>query len=75
MYFERLKEERKLKRIKQKDLAEMLEIEPRNLLRYESGSRSPNPQFFEKLFHLGFDIQYIITGVRVENFQEFNEKI
>ncbi len=69
MFYLRLKEERKKLNYKQNELAEILEVSRQRMLRYENGESNPTPLFFEKLFHLGFDIQYIITGVRVENFQ------
>lgn len=61
---ERLKEERKRLKIKQKDLAAAFGVVHQTILGYEKGKTNPDIDFFEKIAPYGFDVQYILTGVR-----------
>lgn len=63
----RLKEERKRLKITQKKLAETCNINYQTILRYEKEERTPDGDFYYIISKLGFDVQYILTGVRSEN--------
>ncbi|MDE5681106.1 MAG: helix-turn-helix domain-containing protein [Mailhella sp.] len=71
---ERLKEERKRLKIKQKDLAATFGVVHQTILSYEKGKTNPEIDFFEKISKLGFDVQYIITGERSDNVLTAEEK-
>lgn len=60
----RLKEERKRLKITQKKLAETCNINYQTILRYEKEERTPDGDFYYIISKLGFDVQYILTGVR-----------
>ncbi len=61
---DRLKEEREAKNLTQEALSEIGDIHIRVQLRYEKGETVPNLKYLAKLAAIGFDIQYIVTGVR-----------
>lgn len=66
-WYNRLKEERKRLKIKQKDFAEELEMSVQGIIQYEKGARKPSLEYIDALIKKGADIQYIYTGVRSEN--------
>ncbi len=60
----RLKEERKLKKMTQEELAKATSLHKTSLLSYEKETVSPPASFLEKLVKLDFDVNYIISGFR-----------
>lgn len=46
------------------ETAKLGDVSFRTLQNYESGERSPNAETLEKLFAAGFDVLYIIAGIR-----------
>lgn len=60
----RLKEERSRLKYKQKFIAEETEVHNVTISNYEKGKIAIPASYLAKLAPLGFDIQYIITGVR-----------
>ncbi len=74
----RLKEERKKFKLTQEALAQALGIHKTSLLSYEKESVSPPASFLEKLSKIGFDINYIITGINsltIENTIDSDETV
>lgn len=64
---ERIKSERKRLNFKSKELAELLDCHPVTQSNYETGKRTPDLEYLEKLANFGFDISYIITGKKGSN--------
>ncbi len=60
----RLKEERKSKKMTQEDLGLQAGTTKKSIITYEKEQAAMPSSFLEKLAPLGFDIQYIVTGVR-----------
>ncbi len=65
----RLKEERKAKKLTQEELAKATMVHKTSLLSYEKETVSPPASFLEKLVALGFDVNYIISGLK--NFSSY----
>lgn len=64
-FFGRLKESRSLLGFKsQAEVAEMVGVSREMWGKYERGSAMPGAEVLIKLFRLGFDVGYILTGVR-----------
>lgn len=61
---QRLKEERKRLNFTQKIIAQLIEIHYTSWVYYEKDNVNPTSIFFEKIAPYGFDVQYILTGVR-----------
>lgn len=61
---ERIVDERIEKGMSQTQLAQKINIAQRTLSNYEGDKTSPNNQFWRDLASQGFDIQYILLGVR-----------
>ncbi len=74
MQGERLKEERKRLSIKQKELASWIGCTPQTLLKYEKNTLGISVNLLNKLASRGFDIQYIVTGVRSDSAYSDDEK-
>ncbi len=64
MDYLRLKEEIKRLNIKQKDLCILGNVSSSSLQRYVQGDREISSRFLTKIAPLGFDVQYIITGIK-----------
>ena len=60
----RLKEERKRLGLQQKELAEKMGTSENTQVRYESGRTSPDIEYVMGLQSHGFDVAYLMTGVR-----------
>ena len=63
----RLKEERERLHLKQEQLYEFAGISRQTFGAYENDRSKPNGEFLQKIASFGFDVGYIITGVRAEN--------
>ncbi|WP_227104537.1 helix-turn-helix domain-containing protein [Chromobacterium rhizoryzae] len=63
----RLREERARLELLQNDVAKAAEISYGSYLGYEKGDRPPNAEVLAKLYSIGFDILYIVTGQRNES--------
>ncbi len=63
---ERLKEERLMMSLTQSAFAEAGGVKKDAQLKYESGKRSPNAEYLQKISDLGVDISYIIAGQRID---------
>lgn len=61
----RLREERERLGFKQAELAERLGIERKSQINYEAGEREPKADYLARAAVLGFDVNYVLTGVRV----------
>lgn len=59
-------EERIRLKLKSKDIAAFTGIANQTQSNYELGKRSPDAQYLSKLTELGFDIRYVLTGLREE---------
>lgn len=59
----RLKEERKRLKLTQKQFADIIECSATSIVMYEKEQTIPQVTFLEKIAPLGFDVQYILTGV------------
>jgi transcriptional regulator with XRE-family HTH domain len=60
----RLKEERKRLKYNQVNLSESTGIARKSQVSYENDALPPFAGYLEKLSDLGFDVQYLLTGVR-----------
>lgn len=61
--FERLKSERERLGFTQAQLAEFTGHSRKTQIRYETGERSPDGNYFAEIAKLGADINYLVTGV------------
>jgi transcriptional regulator with XRE-family HTH domain len=77
LFKSRLKEERTRLGLKQTDLSEKIGITPRAVSGFETGEYGPNMNTFESLGMAGFDINYLVLGVRIssEQLQEIRKKL
>lgn len=71
---QRLKEERKRLKFTQMQLANFAETTKNSVLNYEKDTVNPTSVFFEKISAHGFDIQYILTGIRSDSSLTDDEK-
>lgn len=65
MFGNRLRAERQAKGLSQAQLAELCGVRANAQGHYESGARSPRADYLQCLWHLGFDVLFIITGARM----------
>ena len=63
-FSERLKEERKRLKIKQKELAARLGVHINSQLDYEKGRVPAFVTYLEQIAEIGVDVQYVLTGRR-----------
>ena len=63
---ERLRAERNKIGLSQEKFAEFCGIKKLTQLNYESGKSSPSAEYLVQIAELGADVNYILTGVRVE---------
>lgn len=63
----RLKEERERLHLKQEQLYEFAGVSRQTFGAYENDRSKPKSEFLAKIATFGFDVGYIITGVRAEN--------
>lgn len=63
----RLREERERLNLKQDQLHEFTGVTRRTQSSYENDQTKPKGEFLQKIATFGFDVGYIITGVRAEN--------
>lgn len=59
-----LHEERKRLNLKAKDVASYVGISEPTQSNYETGKRSPDARYLQKIIELGFDLRYVLTGIR-----------
>lgn len=62
---ERLLIERKRLGLQQDDARKALDVAYSTMSRYENGHRSPDMVMAKKLYDIGYDIGYVITGKRL----------
>ncbi|WP_341523932.1 helix-turn-helix transcriptional regulator [Pseudomonas sp. G.S.17] len=60
----RLRSEREAQGLSQREVATMGNIQANAQGHYENGQRSPRADYLSLIHAAGFDVQYIITGVR-----------
>lgn len=60
----RLKQERLSRKLSQAELGEIIGKKSLAILRYEKGERAMGQEDIEALYKAGFDIWYLITGLR-----------
>lgn len=70
-----LKEERKNLGLTQIEVAEFTGISLVSQSSYETGKRFPDTRYLAKLSELGFDLNYIVTGQRIENHLNHEEAL
>jgi transcriptional regulator with XRE-family HTH domain len=77
LFRNRLKEERTRLGLKQTDLSEKIGITARAISGFETGEYGPNMDTLELLGMAGFDINYLVLGVRIssEQLQEIRKKL
>lgn len=63
----RLREERERLNLKQDQLHEITGVTRRTQSSYENDQTKPKGEFLQNIATFGFDVGYIITGVRAEN--------
>lgn len=59
-----LYEERKRLKLKAKDVASYAGICETTQSNYETGKRSPDARYLTKIIELGFNLRYVLTGIR-----------
>ena len=62
----RLREERERLKLSQAELADKVGISRVTLGRYETGKREIGTDFLDKVGRLGMQVEYILTGIKVE---------
>jgi len=72
---ERLKEERKRLGLSQTEFAEKLGMHRNSQSRYESGEREPEASYLRALGEIGCDVGFVMTGVRDEENDLYNETL
>lgn len=70
---ERLRQEREKLNITQAEMAEAGGVKPQAVSLYESGKRSPDAKYLERVASIGVDVGYVLTGVRTVT-QEMNRE-
>ena len=63
---DRLKSERKRLRLSAAKLGELVGVHANTQYRYERGEMAPDTNYLEQLSGLGFDVGYVVTGVKRE---------
>lgn len=69
MLHERLREEREDNKLYQQDVADIAGVSKRTVIDWEKGVSSPTGVQLSALSEKGFDINYIITGVRISGIE------
>ena len=64
---DRLKEERDRLKLSQPAVADAAGVSKKTQIDYEKNRTPPDANYFGVLAGLGFDISYVITGMRIEN--------
>lgn len=64
MFHKRLKGEREAKSLYQQDVAEITGVSKRTVIDWEKGVSSPTGVQLSALYEKGFDVNYIVTGIR-----------
>jgi len=64
---ERLREERERLKLSQPAVAEAVGVSKKTQIDYEKDRTPPDANYFSVVAGLGFDISYVITGMRIEN--------
>lgn len=72
---DRLKKERKRLGYSQAEFAEILGVHRNSQSRYESGEREPEASYLNAIRKAGADVGYVMTGVRDEENDLYNETI
>lgn len=70
-----LYEERKRLNLKAKDVASYAGISETTQSNYETGKRSPDARYLTKIRQLGFNIRYVLTGIRDKDTLDKNESL
>ena len=70
----RISIERKRLGMSQDFLTESIGIRQKTQSAIENGKNSPSLNYLYQLSQLGFDVQYIITGVKSKNLNEINQQ-
>lgn len=67
--------ERKRLNMRQDDVIEIADITQKTQSAIEQGKNSPSILYLYSLAQLGFDVQFIITGVRSENLESVTKNM
>jgi transcriptional regulator with XRE-family HTH domain len=71
---ERLRSERKRMQMSQPELAALAGVSKTSQVNYESGLRSPDAIYLQAIQKLGFDVQYMLVGIRSPGFEGLSDE-